>query len=66
MVEQFRMMQILAQNPNLKIIMASADDAIREEAAKIGVIEFLEKLFSMQNLTQIMKKYTILTVQQDR
>ena len=46
--------------------MASADDAIREEAAKIGVIEFLEKLFSMQNLTQIMKKYTILTVQQDR
>jgi response regulator of citrate/malate metabolism len=42
--------------------MASADDAIREEAAKIGVIEYLEKPFSMQKLIQIMKKHTILTV----
>ena len=45
--------EILAQKPNIKIIMASAI----MQAAKIGVIEVLENPFSMQKLVQIMKKH---------
>jgi len=48
-------------NHNTKIIFASADKTVKEEALSIGVIKFLEKPFSFELLISVIKE--ILNIQ---
>ncbi|MFX1252371.1 MAG: response regulator transcription factor [Promethearchaeota archaeon] len=42
--------EILALNPKIKIVFASADRGAREDAIKIGAVNFLQKPFSLRSL----------------
>ncbi len=49
--------EILAINPDCKIIFVSADYSVREKALEMGVIEFLEKPIDFSTLFNIIEKY---------
>ena len=48
--------EILQINPDIKIIFITADQTIREEALSIGVADFIDKPFSIQDLITSIKK----------
>jgi len=48
---------ILAINPDCKIIFVSADHSVREKALEMGVIDFLEKPIDFSTLFNIIEKY---------
>ena len=51
--------EILAINPDAKIIFISADYTVREKALKAGAIAFLEKPIDFNTLFNIIEKLTI-------
>jgi two-component system chemotaxis response regulator CheY len=48
--------EILQIDPNIKIIIISADKTIKEEAFSIGVVDFLDKPFTINMLISSIKK----------
>jgi len=48
--------EILQINPDIKIIFITADQTIREEALSIGVADFIDKPFSIQDIITSIKK----------
>jgi len=48
--------EILQINPDIKIIFITADQTIREEVLSIGVADFIDKPFSIQDLITSIKK----------
>ncbi|MGI0091906.1 MAG: response regulator [Nitrososphaerales archaeon] len=49
--------QILEINPKAKVIFASADDAIMEEAISSGAIDYISKPFSVQELVEVINEH---------
>lgn len=49
---------ILAINPDCKIIFVSADYSVREKALTVGAIDFLEKPIDFNTLFNMINKYT--------
>ncbi|MFW9970349.1 MAG: response regulator [Candidatus Odinarchaeota archaeon] len=49
--------EILMINPNCKIIFISADYSIRDQALKVGAIDFLEKPIDFNTLFRMIEKY---------
>ena len=50
--------EILKINPNIKIIILSADYSIKEIVMKAGAVDFLEKPFDFNTLFRLIEKYT--------
>ena len=50
--------EILIINPTCKIIFASADYTIRDQALKVGAIDFLEKPIDFNTLFRMIEKYS--------
>ena len=49
--------EILAINPNCKIIFISADYSVRDQVLKIGAIDFIEKPLDFNTLFNLIEKY---------
>lgn len=47
---------ILKFDPNAKVIFASADDSIMEDAIAAGAIDYIGKPFSMQELVEVISR----------
>ena len=45
--------ELLKIDPNAKILFASADDSIMEDAISAGAIDYIGKPFSMQELVEV-------------
>ena len=45
--------ELLKIDPNLKILFASADDSIMEDAISAGAVDYIGKPFSMQELVEV-------------
>jgi two-component system chemotaxis response regulator CheY len=50
------MREILQIDPNAKVVFASADDSIMEEAIEQGAADYIGKPFSMQELIEVVKR----------
>jgi two-component system chemotaxis response regulator CheY len=48
--------EILKFDPNAKVIFASADDSIMEDAIAAGAIDYIGKPFSMQELVEVISR----------
>lgn len=47
--------EMLKIDPNAKVLFASADDSIMEDAISAGAIDYIGKPFSMQELVEVIK-----------
>lgn len=47
---------ILKIDPNAKVIFASADDSVMEDAIAAGAIDYIGKPFSMQELVEVISR----------
>jgi DNA-binding response OmpR family regulator len=49
--------ELLKIEPKTKIIFASADDSVMEDAISAGAVDYLGKPFSMQELLEVLSGY---------
>jgi len=49
--------EIRARDPAARILLASADRAVREEARAAGVSDFLPKVFALADLLRILRRH---------
>ena len=48
---------IIKFDPDAKVIFASADDSIMEDAISAGAVDYISKPFSMQELVEVIGRY---------
>jgi two-component system chemotaxis response regulator CheY len=48
--------EILTIDPNAKVVFASADDSIMEDAITAGAVDYIGKPFSMQELVEVINR----------
>ncbi|MFX1419980.1 MAG: response regulator [Promethearchaeota archaeon] len=53
--------EIIAINPNCKIIFVSADYTVKDQALNVGAIDFLEKPIDFATLIRKIEKYISIT-----
>ena len=48
--------ELIKYNPKQKIIFVSADDSVKKEALKVGVVGFIKKPFEINTLFEIIEE----------